>query len=112
MCIGQIQGHKNQPTFQKTQLGWIVGGKVSGKIFAKSRLCGLSINEQINQNLAKFWEMDQIITKAPFNPEERACMTHFLKTTKRNVDDRFIMQMSFKEAKLQQLGESRNVALD
>lgn len=67
ICIGQTQRHKNQPTFQKTQLGWIVGGKVPGKIGAKSRLCGLSINEQINQSLVKFWEMDQIINESePF----------------------------------------------
>lgn len=39
-------------------------------------------------------------------------MAHFLKTTKRNVDGRFIVQLPFKEAKVQQLGESRNVALN
>lgn len=43
-----------------------------------------------------------------FNPEERA---HFLKTTKRNADSRFIVQMPFKEVKLHQLGESRSMAL-
>jgi len=57
ICIGQIRKHKNQPTFQKTQLGWVIGGKLPAEIFAKSRLCGVSLNEQINQNLAKFWEM-------------------------------------------------------
>ncbi|XP_072766496.1 uncharacterized protein [Anoplolepis gracilipes] len=56
--------------------------------------------------------MDQISAAVPFNSKERACMAHFLKTTKRNEDGQFIVQMSFKEVKLQQLGESRSVALN
>ncbi|XP_029673850.1 uncharacterized protein LOC115241992 [Formica exsecta] len=32
LCVGQIQKHKNQPIFQKTQLGWIVSGKAHERV--------------------------------------------------------------------------------
>lgn len=111
MCIGQIHSHKNQPTLQKTLLGWIVGGKTCTYGPSESKVCSLSTNQQINETLAKFWDMEHIHIETPFSPEERLCIEHFEKTTTRNEDGRFIVRLPIKEAKLQQLGESRSTAL-
>ncbi|XP_071640886.1 uncharacterized protein [Temnothorax longispinosus] len=111
MCVGQIHSHKNQPTLQKTQLGWIVGGKTCTYGPAEAKVCNLSTNQQINETLAKFWNMEHIPEETPFSPEEKLCMEYFEKTTTRNEDGRFIVQLPIKETKLQQLGESRSTAL-
>jgi len=55
--------------------------------------------------------MEHIANEVPFNAEERNCMEHFTKTTLRDAEGRFVLQMPIKEAKLQGLGESRNTAL-
>ncbi|XP_018361401.1 PREDICTED: uncharacterized protein LOC108760105 [Trachymyrmex cornetzi] len=112
LCVGQIRIHQNLPTLQKTQLGWIVGDKTYNDGPIGSEVCTLSTNQQINQAVNKFWEMEFITNKMSFNPDERNCMERFAETTTRNAGGRFIVQMPVKEAKLRQLGESRNTALN
>jgi len=96
---------------QKTQLGWIVASRTYNNVPAKSRTCTLSINQQICQTLNKFWDMEHIADEVLFNAKERNYMEHFTKTTSRDAEGRFVVQMPIKEAKLQQLGKSRSTGL-
>jgi len=111
ICVGQIHECKRQSTLQKTQLGWIVAGRTYNNGPAKFRACTLSINQQICRTLNKFWNMEHNADEVSLNPEERNCMEHFIKTTLRDAEGRFVVQMPIKEAKLQQLGKSRSTVL-
>ncbi|NEV48973.1 DUF1759 domain-containing protein, partial [Wolbachia pipientis] len=111
LCIGQIRVNKSLPILQKTQLGWIIGGKTYNDGPVRAEVCTLSINQQINQAVNKLWEMELINNEVSFNPDEENCMKLFAETTTRTTDGRFVVQMPIKEAKLHLLGESRDTAL-
>nr|CAI5835990.1 unnamed protein product [Callosobruchus analis] len=112
LCIGQIRLGRGMPVLQKTVLGWLVSGPISschsGSKELKS-ICGLSVDNNVQQQLAAFWEMEEMPTEKPKSAEEEACEEHFAKTTKRNKDGRFIVSIPLKDS-LSKLGESKKVA--
>jgi len=77
LCGGRLQTHKNQPALQKTQLGWIMGGRIRSNDSVKSNVCNLSIHAEISRRLEKFWELEHITEKSPITPEEEDCMQLF-----------------------------------
>ncbi|XP_018404107.1 PREDICTED: uncharacterized protein LOC108780791 [Cyphomyrmex costatus] len=110
LCSSRIKLADNQPTWQKTLLGWIVSGELTMMTNSKSRICNLSVNEQLNNSLMKFWQLegyDKINTRTS---EERACENHFAKTYKRNAEGRFIVTLPIKADILNNLGHSRDIA--
>lgn len=112
MCIGRIKLSPAQPTWQKTLLGWIASGSlVEAERKRSSTICGLAINDQLNANLARFWQIEHTERQVTRSPEERLCERHFIKTYKRNDEGRFIVSMPVREDQLQRLGESRGVAI-
>lgn len=96
---------------QKTQLGWIVGGRMHYQKTSPSRTCNLSINHELNEVLTKFWNIECVNNVAPFTPEENYCIEHYTKSTIRDENGRFIVSMPIKNKKLLQLGESKDTAL-
>jgi len=50
LCIGQICTHKNLPTLQKTQLGWIIGGRICNLKPSYYQICNLSVNNELNES--------------------------------------------------------------
>nr|CAI5835987.1 unnamed protein product [Callosobruchus analis] len=88
LCIGQIRLGRGMPVLQKTVLGWLVSGPISschsGSKELKS-ICGLSVDNNVQQQLAAFWEMEEMPTEKPKSAEEEACEEHFAKTTKRKL---------------------------
>lgn len=112
MCIGRIKISKNQPTWQKTLLGWIASGNVITTNYQqKGTVCGLSINDQLNVNLARFWQIEHDERQNTRTPEERICEGHFARTYKRNPDGRFVVSLPTKEEQMQRLGDSREQAI-
>jgi len=60
MCIGQIRTYKNQPILQKTQLGWVIGGKIYNLKPSHLRICNLSVNKKLNETVRKFLDIEHI----------------------------------------------------
>ncbi|XP_039315534.1 uncharacterized protein LOC120360046 [Solenopsis invicta] len=107
LCVGQIK-LSNNLIMQKTRLGWIVGGPMSAPA-QKIVKCNILKNVNLEQQLTKFWELEEApITKA-WSQEEKDCESYFVKTTRRNNDGRFIVNMPLKESP-KVLGESRHQA--
>ncbi|XP_036146036.1 uncharacterized protein LOC118646691 [Monomorium pharaonis] len=109
LCIGQIKLGKTQLTMQKTRLGWIAAGPMTSSC-ATSIRCHLSKSMSIEEQVAKFWEIDEYSDQKILSQEEKECELHFSQTTKRNKDGRFIVSIPFKEDP-STLGESYNGAL-
>lgn len=110
LSIGQINLNKNKLILQKTLFGWIISGKVSN---CKSNgiNCHLNVssnNEQLNQQIAKFWEIEEFNSKVLSN-DERFCEEHFRQNTRRDDDGRFIVSLPLK-ASSSTLGDSRQLA--
>ncbi|KAJ8971058.1 hypothetical protein NQ317_002750 [Molorchus minor] len=65
LCVGQLAFGKNQPTLQKTRLGWIVTGSMN--TYGRDHVvkCNLSINTGtgVQTQLHKFCEVEELPTK-------------------------------------------------
>ncbi|KAJ8983754.1 hypothetical protein NQ317_017857 [Molorchus minor] len=61
---GQIQLGEGLPVLHNTYLGWVVSGEIGGvRSMNKKRgktICNLSINSEAQNQLAKFWELEEL----------------------------------------------------
>ncbi|KAJ8983233.1 hypothetical protein NQ317_005322 [Molorchus minor] len=108
ICVGQVSLGPSKPILQKTKFGWVVSGQVRDQN-TKQISCNFSSTRSLNDQLALFWEIEECSSKQPFSNEENAVEEHFINTTKRNAEGRFIVAIPFKEP-LTKLGESREIA--
>ena len=113
ICVGQIQLREDQPILQKAQLGWIVAGPMElPPIKFKNKLsCNLITNQQLHDQVTRFWEIEHFSAKQPY-PEldpHNICEQHFLATTKRDSEGRFIVSLPLKD-EVSELGESLGMA--
>ncbi|XP_059223205.1 uncharacterized protein LOC131996995 [Stomoxys calcitrans] len=111
LCVGRIMLQPDLPRLQKTRLGWIVSGKAA-ECSVPFRSHSLMINScesadiKLDQQLEKFWEVEQVNNKKKFWTEEEAeCEKIFLETTQRDDTGRFVVKIPFKN-EVSQLGES------
>jgi len=93
LCTGQHKPIINGPTFQKTVFGWIVTGPVQGVnnnsivrsfilnvVSEKSSCSDLNI---LNDQITKFFNLEEIQKETVYSAEERKRMEHFDKTVER-----------------------------
>ncbi|XP_024884721.1 uncharacterized protein LOC112462887, partial [Temnothorax curvispinosus] len=112
LCIGRIKVTENQPTWQKTVFGWIASGNcITGDQYMKSTVCNMSMNDQLNASLMKFWQLESCERIATRTPEERAFENHFMQTHKRDSEGRFVVTLPIKMDVLKNLGESKEIAV-
>nr|CAI5863233.1 unnamed protein product [Callosobruchus analis] len=113
LCIGQIQLGKSQPMLQKTRLGWILGGRFN-QPEADIKCHFLQLKEksdsQIQTQLSKFWEVEEIPPKRFFSEEEQQCENHFVENLQVSESGRYVVSLPLKHDTTL-LGESRNLAL-
>ncbi|XP_011687010.1 PREDICTED: uncharacterized protein LOC105449455 [Wasmannia auropunctata] len=106
LCIGQFK--IEQLTMQKTRLGWIAAGPLEPTSVNPIK-CNFAKEVDIDRQLTKFWNIEEIQDQRIFTSEEREAEAHFVRTTRRNEDGRFIVSMPFKKGP-DELGESRAIA--
>ncbi|XP_055615030.1 uncharacterized protein LOC129761337 [Toxorhynchites rutilus septentrionalis] len=107
---GQLQNGPGEPILQNTALGWVVSGKVrSGRI--KSSVINLACSiATIEEQLARFWEIESCRTTSTFSLEEAACEEHFARTTFRDPNGRFVVAFPKRESTFSKLGSSKEIA--
>nr|CAI5863527.1 unnamed protein product [Callosobruchus analis] len=109
--IGQIKESRNDPVISKTAFGWIIGGYISAIGKSQKAVSMLAIaNEQLHQEIEKFWQIENIDEQRKFTAEELECQTHFEKTYTRDRTGRFVVALPFKE-NANQLGDTKNMAV-
>ncbi|XP_055623360.1 uncharacterized protein LOC129766789 [Toxorhynchites rutilus septentrionalis] len=110
---GQIQvdpmSPESQPVLQRTLLGWIVSGPVStGTAFRDSgRVAMLCTTDDLDQQLTRFWEVENCPRNRGLSKKELCCEDHFSKTTIRDKSGRFVVRLLKKENMLSQVGDSQ-----
>ncbi|XP_024875383.1 uncharacterized protein LOC112456855, partial [Temnothorax curvispinosus] len=101
----RIQLSDEQPVFQKTSLGWILGGKLMPiGTTPTSRICCTITNGDLNEQLERFWEIERCELERNLTLEEVACEKHFESTTYRNENGRFVVSLPLK-GEIKSLGE-------
>nr|CAH7716528.1 unnamed protein product [Callosobruchus chinensis] len=73
---GRISLGAHLPVLHNTHLGWVIAGAMDIPV-SKSH-CNLSTNIAIQDQLTKFWEVEEVSTKKPWSVEENLCEEHFL----------------------------------
>lgn len=89
LCIPRIQLSKDEPIWQKTKLGWIVGGEVNNPQEHQASTCHLITNETLNNQLEQFWRIEDIEIREEIDQLD-PCEQHFINTCQRQHDGRYI----------------------
>ncbi|XP_018360406.1 PREDICTED: uncharacterized protein LOC108759463 [Trachymyrmex cornetzi] len=93
---GRKQQSEEQPVFQNTKLGWLLGGKHTPIRTTDTKICVIS-NENLDEQLEKFWAIERCELERKLTPEEQACEEYFAATTYRDEEGRFVIPLPFKE---------------
>ena len=111
LCIGQIK-HDNQPTLQKTVLGWIVCGRTNNQNsnhIKKQTVCNFSHNLNLEELMSAFWEVENCENRHPLSKQEQECEEHYMSHVSRTDTGRIMVQLPFSK-EISQLGSSREQA--
>ncbi|XP_050308277.1 uncharacterized protein LOC126744768 [Anthonomus grandis grandis] len=110
LTSGKEELGSNGPILQNTRIGWIVSGPLTYLNVNSSTVCNLSQNILLQNQLTKFWEVEEISNKKPLSNEEALCEKHFTDTLEYSTEGRFIVSLPLKESP-EKLGDSRELAL-
>ncbi|XP_062703587.1 uncharacterized protein LOC134286039 [Aedes albopictus] len=110
MREGQVKTGPYQPSLQNTALGWVVSGKVQSGIVQSSVVNLAYSTSTIEEQLARFWEIESCQTSSTLSLEETACEEHFAKTTTQDSTGRFVVALPKRETAFAKLGSSKVVA--
>ena len=75
-----------------TKFGWLITGYIPLQTVQGSSQCHFT-NADLHQRLEKFWQIESIESAPSLSSEDEFCEQHFLETTVRNPDGRFIVTM-------------------
>lgn len=92
---------------QKTRLSWVVAGGSDKRAWSNSKIRHLT---KLENQLDKFWAIEEIATDKPNAKKDTECETHFTRNTLRDDSVRYTVCLPFRETS-KRLGESRNIAL-
>lgn len=93
---------------QSTRLGWVLAGEINYSASVNNNVFScLSVDDEINKNLVRFWENEECDSVAKLDD---ICEEYFKNNFKRDLNGRFIVNIPFNENK-HQLGNSKQNAL-
>lgn len=76
---GLVKGQNGQPFAQKTSLGWLIQGKTSSPYTSDEQTVSISLltesmsTSDLEKQITKFWELEQINSSIPQNPDDIKC---------------------------------------
>ncbi|XP_076549214.1 uncharacterized protein LOC143306720 [Osmia lignaria lignaria] len=104
---GVKKGSAYTPTAQNTVLGWILSGPVQSSIHVSVGIHHISVLEDLDQDLRRFWEIEALSSPILMTPEDKNCELR----ASRASNGRYIVRLPFKTKPPAKLGESRPGAL-
>ncbi|XP_071577173.1 uncharacterized protein [Temnothorax nylanderi] len=110
---GVRKGAENEPIAQNTTLGWILSGPVDSPPPSPRESVQIhhgTVLDNLQSDLRRFWEVEEIPRTIHMSPEELQCEQHFATTHTRTPEGRYVVRLPFKRGP-PQLGESRFAAL-
>lgn len=119
---GLRKGRTGQPIAQNTALGWIISGSLN--MSTDSAQTDLSASKippavrrvnahhcldsvSLDQELRRFWELEEIPRPHTVNPLDEQCEQHFCATHSRDADGRYVVRLPFKTGPPIDIGQSR-----
>lgn len=100
----------NGPFLQSSKLGWLLSGPICTKYLRTNQVQQCYFVQSLDVQLKRFWELEELETpKDTFTADERKCEEIFVKTTSREKDGRFSVQIPLRES-ADALGDSYHTA--
>lgn len=81
LCVGQIKTARGRPTWQKTQLGWIIGDELIDSKTRPTTTSFLVTNQVLSKQIERFWTQEEIQEPRRFSIQENYCEEYFKKST-------------------------------
>ncbi|XP_046466690.1 uncharacterized protein [Neodiprion pinetum] len=114
LSIGTIRLSSTQDPdlyLQKTLLGWVIVGNISSHTIIDQQTSSATCNTlKLQEDMSRFWELEEGPTTKYLSAEEQPCEDHFTKHVSRNPSGRYVVALPFNEKK-NQLGLSKDLAL-
>ncbi|XP_055584807.1 uncharacterized protein LOC129737670 [Uranotaenia lowii] len=109
---GQVTDEDGLPVAQRSVLGWLVAGRISGESSIQTQQVSYTVQLDVNidRALRSFWETEEIPAAKLLTADEQRVVELFETTHKRNETGRFVVRLPFDETK-PALGESLNAAV-
>lgn len=107
---GLIKGNSGSPIAQNSEFGWILSGQIK-KNLRQHQIVSLVSNVEIDQQLRKFWELEEIPRQKYLTKNEQKAEEHYKKTVSRCKNGRYIVHLPFDDDVKEVLGDSRNRAV-
>lgn len=103
-----VKGNQGEPVAQQTELGWIIfGNMVNEKSPSVQSMVTLV---DIENQLKRFWEVEEISPKNFMTEEERMCEEHYQQNYCRTSDGRYMVRIPFQQ-NITSIGSSKKRAL-
>lgn len=96
-----------------SEFGYILCGSLEVEATpTKNRNCFMNLNQEINEQLKKFWEVENIEAKSysNYSTEEAHCEELFQRTTTRDENGRFVVHLPLKQ-NVKELKDNRSTAV-
>ncbi|XP_053699358.1 uncharacterized protein LOC128746331 [Sabethes cyaneus] len=110
LTAGKKRLSEDGPTLQETVFGWVISGRVPKQVSPRTSTF-VSSTVDLQELIAKFWELETCYVTSTHSVEETACEELFERTTVRDAEGRFVVSLPKKENVIQKLGESKAIAL-
>lgn len=92
---------ESMPVLQETNFGWILTGEITTNTnFQEKNICNYNmnvLNEILNQNITKFWQVEELPQKQILSREAQKCEDYFSETTTHNSEGRFVVRLPFRD---------------
>lgn len=110
---GIIQGPPGTPAAQLTALGWVLMGPIAGSDSTARVVTTLhSVTlADLSKQVHKFWEQNEITSAHIPTPDDEYCEEVFQTSHVRDLSGRYTVRLPIKQNSLQQLGDSRSLAV-
>lgn len=98
---------KNMPVLNSSKFGWLISGSMYTQQKAKNNTvqCTFLNEVELKNQLDRFFELESVPAMRNTTKQESICEQHFLKTTTRLNDGRFVVQIPLKQS-AESLGDS------
>lgn len=108
-CILNESQELQEIFHRNSQFGWVISGPFIVEKSPSNQFCNLTTID-IQDQLRRFWEIEEADTKPEADTEHQQCQEFFAQTTVRDKDGRFVVKLPFKIDR-NQIGESRSLAI-
>nr|CAH7749249.1 unnamed protein product [Callosobruchus chinensis] len=91
----------NKPVLQNTVFGWVLSGNLvlnnANQKKVPSVSCHSMQNIEVQNQLEKFWQIEEIPDTKPMTLEETECERIFIETTTRNEQGHFVVELPLRD---------------